>query len=238
MVHGTATLVPGAIDATLAATWLQALDRHYDACVARADADFDAYSSSLRLRSVPGIEVETMLAQVFRGAVAAILRDDFGPRVACDVDQCWARRQYPLDRYPPRHAAHRWHQDGALAFDFLAHAGTAPAAADLLHMATCWIALTPCGGDAPGLELVCDAGTALLPLDALDDSAVRVGHGSAAFERPVLEPGDALVFGGGVLHHTHVTPTMTRARTSVELRFFAADRIPDRLRGDRFTNVH
>jgi hypothetical protein len=33
-------------------------------------------------------------------------------------------------------------------------------------------------------------------------------------------PGDALVFGGGVLHHTHVAATMTRDRTSLELRFF------------------
>ena len=51
---------------------------------------------------------------------------------------------------------------------------------------------------------------------------------------PVDESGDALLFRGDVLHRTHVTPRMTRDRTSIELRFFAADRIPERLRGDQF----
>jgi hypothetical protein len=54
----------------------------------------------------------------------------------------------------------------------------------------------------------------------------------------VLAPGDALVFGGGVLHHTHVAPTMTRDRTSLELRFFPAGEPPSRLRGDRFLTLH
>ena len=52
--------------------------------------------------------------------------------------------------------------------------------------------------------------------------------------QPVLQAGDALVFDGGVLHHTHVRPRMNRDRTSLELRFFAAAQIPFRLRDDRF----
>jgi hypothetical protein len=57
------------------------------------------------------------------------------------------------------------------------------------------------------------------------------------FWRPVLEPGDALLFRGDVLHRTHVTPAMTQDRTSVELRFFPAGNLPARLEGDRFIRL-
>jgi hypothetical protein len=77
-----------------------------------------------------------------------------------------------------------------------------------------------------------------LPLAALTDAAVRAAHAEGELRRPVLAPGDALVFGGGVLHHTHVAPTMTRDRTSLELRVFPAGEPPSRLRGDRFLTLH
>jgi len=128
-----------------------------------------------------------------------------------------------------------WHQDGALGFDFL---GAAASDGDLLSMTTCWIALTPCGDDAPGLELVDREATTLLPLAVLADAAVRARHPQCDFLRPVMNPGDALVFGGGVLHHTHVAATMSRERTSLELRFFPAGSLPPRLRGDRFLPLH
>ena len=152
-----------------------------------------------------------------------------------NLDQCWVRRQYAPDRAPSGHAPHSWHQDGALGFDFL---GAAPSEGALLAMVTCWIALTACGDDAPGLELVDRDAEALLPLAALGDEAVRARHAEGEFLRPILDPGDALVFGGGVLHHTHVGATMSRDRTSLELRFFPAARIPPRLRGDRFLPLH
>ena len=105
-------------------------------------------------------------------------------------------------------------------------------------MVTCWIALTPCGADAPGIEFAGGDRTELLPLAALADAEVRARHPERDRLRPVLEPGDALVFGGGVLHHTHVAATMTHDRTSLELRFFAAGKPPARLRGDRFLSLH
>jgi hypothetical protein len=240
MGAGAAMLVAQAIEPALVAKWLAAIDqRHAEAAVhVDADADVDRHSSSLRLRSIIAIDMTAVLAAAWRGAVAAICRDTLGPSVACDADQCWARRQYPLGRYPPHHAAHSWHQDGALGFDFLAHAGIAISADALLPMLTCWIALTPCGVDAPGLELAKRADDSLMPLAALTDAAVRAAHAPEHFERPAMQAGDALVFSGGVLHHTHVTAAMTRERTSVELRFFDASRIPDRLRGDRFLAMH
>ena len=39
----------------------------------------------------------------------------------------------------------------------------------------------------------------------------------------------ALIFGGGQLHRTHVTPAMHRRRVSIELRFIAGGATPPRL---------
>ncbi len=47
-------------------------------------------------------------------------------------------------------------------------------------MLTCWIALTPCGDDAPGIEFAGGDRTDLLPLAALADAAVRARHPRAA----------------------------------------------------------
>jgi hypothetical protein len=75
---------------------------------------------------------------------------------------------------------------------------------------------------------------ALLPPAVLTDVRVRARFAPNDFWRPALQPGDALVFRGDLVHRTHVTPAMTDDRTGIELRFFAADASPARLAGDRF----
>ena len=235
MTTGAATIVPGAVAAATAGRWLAAIEPVYVA--ARSDplrAGFDRYSSSLRLGSLPSINVDDVLAEVFVGRIAEACRSSLGPSIGCAVDHCWVRRQYPLRRYPPGHAAHRWHQDGALAFDFL----RGDPAEALLPIATCWIALTPCGSDAPGIEWAGDDGSALLPLAALADDAVSAAHGADDRHRPILAAGDAVIIGSGLVHRTHVDAAMTRERTSIELRFLAADRLPARMRGTRLVAVH
>ena len=222
-----------AVDAASAAAWLAAIDAHR----AWQERDpvrtpgFNPHSSSLRAAAVAAFDLEAAARGLLAGEVGALCRSRLGAGLACDVDQCWVRRQYAPGRYPGGHAPHAWHQDGALGFDFL---NPGPADGELLSMLTCWIALTPCGVDAPGLEFVDRRKRRLLPLSALGDEAVRAGHGESDFVQPVLQAGDALVFDGGVLHHTHVRPRMNRDRTSLELRFFAAAQIPFRLRDDRF----
>ena len=85
------------------------------------------------------------------GAAAAPLVAALGPAPWCNLVQSWLRHGRP---------PHSWHQDGALRHHFLAHAGQ-PAPADAaLQMQTLWIALTPCGEDAPSLQWV-DAASAL-----------------------------------------------------------------------------
>jgi hypothetical protein len=228
-------LFRGALEADFASSCLAAIDAHpawHDGDEARSSA-FDPYSSSLRALDVPGLDLGDLAASLLRGEIGELCRRGLGEALACDLDRCWVRRQYPIADRPPRHAPHAWHQDGALGFDFLA---AAPTVDDepLLAMRTCWIALTPCGRDAPGLEYVAAAPAGLLPLAALADDAVHARYRADRFVRPELRAGDALVFDGGVLHHTHVDATMRYARTSLEIRFFAADRLPARLRGDRF----
>ena len=226
--------VRGAVTSADAHTWLGSIDAH---AAWRPDAapgtDFNAYSSSLRAAAVEALDLEAIALSLLEGDTGVIARDRLGPDLLLDVDQCWIRRQYAPSRAPAGHAAHSWHQDGALGFDFLS---PAPHGEALLSMLTCWIALTPCGADAPGIEFAGADRNDLLPLADLVDAAVRSRHAEATMRRPVLAPGDALVFGGGVLHHTHVAPTMTHDRTSLELRFFPAEP-PPRLRGDRFLNL-
>ena len=232
----------GAASADHCAAWL--------GLVAAAAGAFDAQASSMRMDAVPGLDavaVWSSLADTVRGWCATELG-----MVTIDVDQCWIRRQHapasarpthhPLTRHPPTPhpptpRAHSWHQDGALRFDFLAGDGDTPPADALLRMVTCWIALTPCGADAPGLELVAAPIDRMLTPAELRDDAVDARWPDAPRLRPLMGAGDAAVFTGNVLHRTHVDGAMSRSRTSIELRCFSADHVPARLGGDRFVVV-
>lgn len=192
---------------------------------------------SLRLHELPGVDFDALLAVLRAGALAREVRARLGPAVLCDVDQCWVRRQYPPRDRPPEHPPHSWHQDGALGHDFLR-----PDVDDggLLTMATAWIALTPCGANAPALEWVTAPTPHLLPLAALTDAGVealvQAASGTASgprIESRVLAAGDALLFDGTLLHRTQVRASMDAMRTSIELRFFAPP-APARLGRDRF----
>ena len=234
----SATRLRSVVSASTASGWLAAIDAHpaWRHRSFGASGDFNAHSSSLPVGAVASLDLAAIARSLVDGDVGALCHAHLGTELVCDVDRCWVRRQYSPRRYPPGHAPHSWHQDGALGFDFLDASATTTGAA-LLSMLTCWIALTPCGIDAPGLELVDREIDTLLPLAALADEAVRARHREREFLRPALQPGDALAFNGGVLHRTHVRPDMERERTSLELRFFAAGRIPDRLRHDRFLHL-
>jgi len=199
---------------------------------------FVATASSLTIGAIfPDEKVRDLLAGIHSGPAGAWIRAELRSRIACDLDQAWVRRQYAPANYAPLHAPHGWHQDGALGFDFLSHQNGCFPSDALLTMATCWIALEACGVDAPGLELVTRRLEALLPPAELTDDRVRARFAPEEFQRPMIEPGDALLFRGDILHRTHVTPAMTKDRTSIELRFFPADNLPVRLKGDRFARL-
>jgi hypothetical protein len=196
---------------------------------------FVATASSLTLgAALPESEIKVLLAAVGNGRAGAWVRRELGKGIVCDLDQAWVRRQYAPGHYPALHRPHGWHQDGALGFDFLSSANATIPAEALLPMVTCWIALDPCGTEAPGLELVRRRLEGLLPPVELTDERIRRRFGQAEFWQPAMEAGDALLLRGDILHRTHVTSAMTRNRTSLELRFFPATGLPARLKGDRF----
>ena len=57
---------------------------------------------------------------------------------------------------------------------------------------------------------------------------------AAHLHRPRMQPGDALLFDGHLLHRTALDAHMHDARTSLELRFFSAAAVPARVAGDRY----
>jgi ectoine hydroxylase-related dioxygenase (phytanoyl-CoA dioxygenase family) len=188
--------------------WRGALDR---ATAERWLAELARHEAgSLRLADV--LDVDGVIA-----ALAPQLRAPLGAQAQLLVSQCWVRRARP---------PHGWHQDGAL------HARFTPGEA-LLPIHTCWLALTDCGIDAPGLEWIDAPQPEMLPPSQLTDAAVQAMFAPQAFVRPALKAGDAVFFDGTLLHRTHVTPHMPAERTSIELRFVEAGLRSPRLAGER-----
>ncbi len=102
-----------------------------------------------------------------------------------------------------------------------------------------WTALSPCGEDAPGLEIVprripfvveTGTGDAIFPWAAGRTAAERVA-GDRPIAFPVFGTGDAVIFDQLMLHATGVRPGMTQRRYALESWFFApssyaADQVP------------
>jgi len=197
------------------------------------------HTSSVSLSAIDDRALlDALLGEIGRGSAGCHVRRMFGShKVLCDLDQAWIRRQYALHLYPPEHAPHVWHQDGALGFDFLAQGNAELESEALLPTVTCWIALSLCGVDAPGLEFVSQPIEELLLPVELTDKKISGRFSEDSFWKPQMEAGDAIVFRGGTLHRTHVTKQMQANRTSVELLFVAKDNIPQRLSGDCFVSL-
>jgi ectoine hydroxylase-related dioxygenase (phytanoyl-CoA dioxygenase family) len=93
-----------------------------------------------------------------------------------------------------------------------------------------WVALTPCGRAAPGLEIVLTGRTELLETHApeetqfatnrsqIDPKLVEQTFGSGALWHPEFEPGDAMIFKGTTVHRSYVTAGMAEPRLSAEMR--------------------
>jgi hypothetical protein len=199
-----------------------------------AEERFVPTASSVSLRAALSDEdVHSLLATICKSPAKKWIERALSGGAVCDLNQSWVRRQYAPANYPPHHAPHGWHQDGALGFDFLSHSGGNYPGDALLRMATCWIPLDPCGVEAPGLELMTERLPQLLPPAELSHARICKRFPGDHFWRPAMQPGNALLFCGDTLHRTHVTPAMTCDRSSIELRFFPASGFPARLKQSR-----
>lgn len=115
-----------------------------------------------------------------------------------------------------------WHQDGA----FL---GTG------LRALNVWVALTDCGVDAPGMDLVPkrfedvqETGTGGAIFDwAVGPDVVADLSVDAPVVRPHFRAGDAMLFDELFLHRTALDPSMTRPRHAIESWFFAPSAYPE-----------
>ncbi|MBL4631331.1 MAG: phytanoyl-CoA dioxygenase family protein [Paraglaciecola sp.] len=194
------------------------------------------HASSVSLAAVADRAfIDALLNEIGLGSTGCHIRTMLGThQVLCDLDQAWIRRQYAPHLYPPKHAPHGWHQDGALGFDFFTQHKTPLEADALLPTVTCWITLTDCGMDSPGLEFVLQPVKDLLRPQELLNNAVKEHFSADSFYRPQMKAGDAVVFQSATLHRTHVNKEMQSNRTSVELRFVGMDNIPPRLSEDFF----
>jgi hypothetical protein len=126
-----------------------------------------------------------------------------------------------LRRVPPEGGTEWWHQDGA----FLGEG---------IRSLNLWVALTRCGRDAPGMDLVAkrldgivEPGKRGADFDwSLSDEEVRELAGDTVV-RPLFEPGDAVLFDHLFLHRTGTDPGMTETRYATETWFFAPSAYPD-----------
>jgi hypothetical protein len=242
-------LVRRALSATLVTQWQEIADKQYariESIEQREGIDGvrrwlppgQHYLPNVSSVSLQGVyadaEWQRILEAVADASLRALIEQELGGPGVCDLDRAWVRRQYAIHRRPPGHASHSWHQDGALLYPFDPTGEQPPATDGLLRMVTCWLPLTPCGRQAPGLEFVLGCLESLQPPARLTDDRLRARHHVKQFWAPELEPGDAVIFGGGTLHRTRVEPAMQSDRISIELRFFQADAIPERLSADRF----
>jgi Phytanoyl-CoA dioxygenase (PhyH) len=143
-----------------------------------------------------------------------VIGDYLGERPVLSANKCTLRRV-------PLTASTDWHQDGA----FLGGG---------IRVLNVWVALTDCGVDAPGIDL----------LPRRLDRIVETGTGGAIFDwavgpavverlavdtpvvRPEFRAGDAVLFDEMYLHRTAIDPSMMRPRYAIESWFFARTSYP------------
>lgn len=136
-----------------------------------------------------------------------------------------ALEKWTLRKVPPSNNS-SWHQDGA----FLG--------AEVNTINT-WIALSDCGVDAPGLDLVDRRFRHVLPTGTegaffdwdISPDVVASERGDSPIITPVFAPGDAIVFDQFLVHRTGVSPTMTLPRYALESWFFSPDTVPGHYSG-------
>jgi hypothetical protein len=198
-----------ALDATL--PWYEASPLVRGGKVAR---DFvRANGSVLAVDSPRGMY--QLLEMMYQRGLDRLVTDYFGERPALSAEKTTLRRVVT----EPDPAG--WHQDGR----FL---GTE------IRSLNIWIALSDCGVDAPGLELVPTRLHRIVPT-GVDGADYDWSVSQVVVERefpgeqiiPEFKQGDALIFDHFLLHRTARNVTMTRPRYAIESWFFAPSAYPE-----------
>ena len=122
-------------------------------------------------------------------------------------------RKLTLRRVRPDVSTGGWHQDGG----FLGES---------IRSLNVWIALTDCGVDAPGMDIIAkrldgivELGSGFAKWATNPYAAAIIGEGCT--ERPKFKAGDAIVFDHLCLHRTAGDHNMTKTRYAIETWFIA-----------------
>ncbi len=160
------------------------------------------------------------LVQMYRDAgLTQMIENYLGEQPAVSLEK-WTLRCVP----PTTNTS--WHQDGA----FL---GTETRTVNV------WIALSDCGVDASGLDIVpmhfdeiVETGTrgAYFHWDVGKDVVADI-LGEREVLTPVFKPGDAFIFDQYALHRTGVKEGLTKDRYALETWFFAPSHFPQDYHG-------
>ncbi|MCC5951656.1 MAG: phytanoyl-CoA dioxygenase family protein [Acidimicrobiia bacterium] len=144
-----------------------------------------------------------------------VLTEYLGERPALSVKKCTLRR------VPVALGGADWHQDGS----FLGEG---------IRTVNVWLALSDCGVDAPGLDVVPKRFDEVLPTGtdganfdwSVGPGMVEQVSADAPVVRPSFAAGDAVLFDELFLHRTGISPDMSRDRYAIESWFFAPSTYP------------
>jgi hypothetical protein len=157
----------------------------------------------------------SLIAMFEETGIVGVIEGHLGERPALSIGKSTLRR-VPID------TGTDWHQDGS----FLG--------ADVRTI-NVWLALSACGLDAAGLDIVARRVPYVLQTGshgATFNWSVGPGlvdllvQGGVEIASPVFEPGDALLFDHLMLHRTGARPNLTKPRWAIETWFFAPSHFP------------
>ncbi len=174
--------------------------------------DWVAGGGGLWVADSPHLMFE-MLDSFDRAGLTGVIRDYLGEQPTISVEKCTLRKVDP-------DAGHGWHQDGAFMGD--------------VRALNVWLALSRCGDEAPGMDIVPRRLDQIVPTGtegaifewSVSPAVAEEAAGEAGILRPVFEPGDVLLFDDLFLHSTAAEPSMKKSRMAIESWFFGASASP------------
>ncbi len=158
-----------------------------------------------------------------RVGLRQVAREYLGEPPAVTLQKCTLRKAMPEES---QHA--RWHQDGA----FLGELGR-------VRALNVWLALSHCGDDAPGMDLVPRRLDHIVPAGTdgvryewiVSPQKAEEAAAGLPIVRPIFEAGDVLLFDELYLHSTATNASMSNPRYAIECWFFGPSAFPEGLNG-------
>lgn len=196
--------------------WFVPIPSHPRFPTAPSGVDFERFAPS-KVMLVDSPRALFEVTEAFREAhLDRIVGDYLGDRPVMAENKCTIRRMLAeqLGKSP-------WHQEASVF-------NSGP-----LRTVNVWLALSPCGVDAPGFQFLPRRMDSILEPElrfGLNRKTVTGIAGEDAIVAPIYEPGDAVLFDEYLLHRTKAEPEMPELRRNIESWLFAPSGHPLRER--------